>query len=57
MSQYSTSDGIMSWILYSLASTFLVSGDKDSVLRILEILRAIDNNLAELLNSKLGQTK
>jgi hypothetical protein len=53
MSQWPNPDGILAWVLYSLAYTFLLSDDRDSVREILEILRGLDNNLAALLSSKV----
>ena len=57
LSHWPHSDGIMAWVLYLLGYAFMVSQDQDSVTEILKILRPIDENLAELLSSKLDQAR
>jgi hypothetical protein len=45
---------VMAWLLYTLGYSFLLAGNIDVSLQILNILKDIDTNLSGLLTSNLN---
>jgi hypothetical protein len=48
-------NGVMAWFLYTFGYSSFISGNKESLLMSLKILRIINNNLAELLEYRISQ--
>jgi hypothetical protein len=49
-------NGVMAWFLYTFGYSSFISGDKESLLLALTILKTLNNNLAELLEYRISQT-
>jgi hypothetical protein len=45
---------ILAWLLYTIACSFLRYGEHDTSCEVLNFLKHVDNNLSELLASKLN---
>jgi hypothetical protein len=48
-------NGVMAWFLYTFGYSSFISGNKESLLLALKILKTINNNLAELLEYRISQ--
>jgi hypothetical protein len=48
-------NGVIAWFLYSLGYSSFMSGNKESSLLALKILKIIDNPLADLLEHRISQ--
>ena len=48
-------NGVMAWFLYTFGYSSFISGQKESLLLALTILKTINNSLAELLEYRISQ--
>jgi hypothetical protein len=48
-------NGVMAWFLYTFGYSSFISGNKESLLLALTILKTLNNNLAELLEDRISQ--